>query len=204
MLRREFCSYDKRCSEVEDAINIRLNEVLYEQRAALIPPRNHLAYRHGIRWRMLGSSDPDVENETKIASHEQQIDYRRIVENDLSLLANFFVSIQDAMREGLRTQMYETIETATKASGNVADQSDYESPAHAFLEGLRMIEFGVDPEGKVSVPEVHMTSEQARLFFESADELGDEFRLKVENLTKQKEKNALETERIRLERFRTR
>lgn len=204
MTRREFFSYVRRGEELDKAIIQKLDEIIFEQRAKIIPAKNQLGFHHGARWRMLGSSDPNSESETKVVSHEEVLNYGRIVDNDLEVIVEFFTGVVEGMSSALQKQLYETLNEATEQSGNVVNARDFDSLPYAFLEMLKTIQFGVDSDGAISRPEIHMSQDQFDLFVKDAENLGEEFHLKVQEVTAQKEQDALDREGSRIGRFQQR
>ena len=109
------------------------------------------------------------------------------------------------MVEGVHSEfmkmIYQTVHEATERTGNVVDAEQHGSPAKAFMEMLRKIEFGVDRDGAVSRPQIHLGSEIYEKFTKDIEAQGVEFREKVEELTAAKEAAALEREAKRKARF---
>lgn len=109
------------------------------------------------------------------------------------------------MVEGVHSEfmkmMYQTVHEATERTGNVVDAKQHDSPAEAFMEMLRKIEFGVDRDGAVSQPQIHLAPELYEKFVKDIDTQGLEFREKVKELTAAKRAAARKREAKRKARF---
>ena len=75
------------------------------------------------------------------------------------------------------------------------------SPAEAFLAALEMIEFGIDENGEVSLPQFHMGREGFEKTMADLEAQGPEFTERVDKVKAEKSERAREREKERLAKF---
>jgi hypothetical protein len=97
--------------------------------------------------------------------------------------------------------MYAKVAEGADAVGNTVDAKQFASPALAFLEGLKRVEFGVDRQGNPSRPQFHLGKKALEALQRDFEKHGKPLQDKIEEITKQKEREAVERNKSRLRRF---
>jgi hypothetical protein len=169
----------------------------------VIPPENSHALYHGRNWT---EERPDgSEMESKIEEHttETTLKFDDIIQCRFSVLADQILSIVSQMRDEFMKSLYSRISEGVEQVGNVVDARGM-NPADAILAMLRKIEFGVNREGQVSRPEIHLHPDAVEKITEALDNAGPEFKAEVDRVTAEKEAEALKREAARVARFRVR
>jgi len=105
------------------------------------------------------------------------------------------------MTRQLMETMYAKVEEGAEAVGNVVDAKQFDSPALAFLEGLKRVEFGVDRQGNPSRPQLRLGQAALEALQRDFAKHGEELQDKIQEITKQKEQEAVERNKSRLRRF---
>lgn len=202
--RKVYFSFHERIKQFDTALTSLIDNLVRSERAKILNPENVMRYYHGTSWVSVASSDPHKEEEMKIHSTEAIINMKDIREHKLSALHYFIMDIVKKMHDETQKVMYQTVADTCENSGQTVNAKDYASPADAYLETLKTLEFGIDREGKVSYPEFHMGSPQAwEALKKDIEAKGVSFQAEVNKVTKEKEEAALEREKKRIARFKT-
>jgi hypothetical protein len=176
----------------------RLSELLSShQRIVLrdyISPENHLAYKHGAAWDHPANdfSEPGKMEEFRA---EYSVPFQRIVDADMTLLTESISSIGEQMKNAFVRSIYQMVNEACDRSGNVVTGKTL---PESFLEALEKVEFSVDAEGNVELPQFHVGNKD---FVRILEEQPEEFGKHVEEIKQRKSKQALEKERERKNRY---
>jgi hypothetical protein len=189
-------AFDRRLEEfIRDFIEAKIAEIIAQE--------NTGQYYHGSSFshqREDGSTQtgPFEESRSEAAvRHEDIVNFR------LASLPEFISQMAGGFFGAMMTRMYEVVGEAAESVGNVVDGRD-KSLAEAFLESLRQVEFGVDRDGHVTRPQIHMHPSLATRMRDELESQGPEFHEEVARLQAEKTEAALEKERIRLSRFKVR
>ena len=190
-------------SEFDGALNEELSSKLQEQTRAMISRENALGYSHGTKWRTRTSENDggDNEGEMQLHSSEVAIPFQEIVDNDLSSLGRYQNTIISGMMQQFMCSLYQTLNAATAKTGNVVDAKGSEFKAEQFIELLEKIEFGVDREGNVSMPEIHAGPGLAEKMLQELYSQGADFEERVQEIIKRKSEAALAKEEERKSKF---
>ncbi|MEI4484479.1 MULTISPECIES: hypothetical protein [unclassified Phyllobacterium] len=190
-----------RINEFDEAWTRQLQNQMKRVRDKVVPERNTQRFSHGRTWRTAPSNGGDEEGELSMHSTELQLKFEDIVSHNLSSLP----ALQSALVADLERQfmgsLYETLGRSTEKTGNVVRANEHHSMADAFLEILRKIEFGVNQDGEISLPELHLGHEAHVKMMASLSEQGVEFHEEVERIKAYKSAAALDRERERLAKF---
>lgn len=170
-------------------------------RNSVIPERNSQSFSHGRNWQTAPNVDGDKSGAMETHSFEFATRFEDIVSHNLKIITNFRRGIADSMHQQFMESLYGTIGRSTEKSGNIVNASDHVSMAEAFLAILRKIEFGIDEDGRVSLPEFHLGPEVYEKMLASVAEKGSEFEKEVEQVKAEKSAAALERERERLAKY---
>lgn len=203
MPRRVYFSFVKETEQFDKALNVRLQNMSREKRVSMLPPENIMRYNHGIKWVTVSSDSSDTEGEMQIHSTETMISMDDIRQHKLEALPKFLNEITEQMQKSMQQMLYQTVSDSCEKSGNTVSAKEHETNADAFLATLKKIEFGVDREGNVTLPEFHMSPGMFEKFQKEAEEKGQSFKDEVEKVKEEKSKAALDREKARRERFKT-
>lgn len=161
---------------------------------------NVQSLHHGRGW--LSVRDDGTEETTLgEAGVELKIDYKSIVSNDIQALFKFISDFVEGFTSQIIAKMFATISDACDKSGNVVKQSDHASKAEAFLATLKKIEFSVNEDGLVELPQLHVPPDGAKALFDELNSQGEEFINEVERIKKEKTADAIEKEKVRLSKY---
>lgn len=151
----------ERCGE-EDAFETSVMNLIgrmqKDSRANFVSEQNTLRMNHGSNW-VHAARDPEPDTSMHTISAEWTIPFKDIAENDLTLIYRTILPMNEEMDKQFTQNMYGVIGAAANRVGNVVDAKAQESFGHSMLEMFRKIEFGVDRDGNVSMPQMHVGPE---------------------------------------------
>jgi len=101
--------------------------------------------------------DVELTSEPVLADYKMSIDAVR--DGDLEALVMQIVAVADQLGSAISKGLFETMDTVTKATGNVFDAGG-KLTIDAILDGLEKIEIGLKDDGTLSMPTVHLSPEQ--------------------------------------------
>ncbi|MEY9717894.1 hypothetical protein ABIA22_000384 [Sinorhizobium fredii] len=193
--------FDARARDFDRAVTRQVQAEFKKIGSRMMPDRNTQRFSHGRSWLTKPNNGGDEAGEMQMHSFEFSTRFEDIVSHNLEILPDFRRRVAESMHRQLMESLYETIERSTSKSGNVVDAKEHESMAQAFLAALRQIEFGVDEDGNVSMPEFHLGAEAHKKMMASLEVQSQEFEAEVEQVKAEKIAKALERERERLSKF---
>ena len=199
--RKEIFSFHDEQSGFDEAATDILRRLIEQQRDTVLASENVITYSHGERWTAWQQGDEDKTHEFQEHCHEEVIKFQDIIDHKIPILPTYLLRIAEGVHSEFMKTLYKTLHEATQRTGNVVDAKQHSSPAEAFIEMLRKIEFGVDRAGAVSRPQIHLAPEMSEKFVKDIEMQGVEFRKEVAKLTAAKEAAALEREAKRKARF---
>lgn len=186
-----------------DQANVRdLGAAIRRAQASIIPEHNMLRFEHGSSWRSKQVEFADDQGELEVHSSEQSIQFAHIVEHRLSLFATIKTELVNAMMAQFLQSMFAKVSAGAERVGNVVDAKATTNMAEAYLEMLEKITFGVDRDGKVSMPQFHGGTEAARRFQADLAAMSPELSQRIEQAIVRKSQDALDAEAHRLSKFR--
>lgn len=203
MTRREYFSFPERTDQFDEALTRLIQILTREKRAKFMPPENVMNYSHGTKWVATSSDSSDKEEEMKVHTTETMISMQDVREHNLAALPSFTTDIVKQMHQSMQKMIYQTISDSCDKTGNSIIAKDYETTADAFLATLKKIEFGVDREGKVSLPEFHVGTGFFEAVKKEVESKGEDFKKEVDKVIQEKSEAALEREKQRIARFKT-
>ncbi len=103
-------------------------------------------------------------------------------------------------RRGSR-HIYSVVGAAAEKVGNVVSNSETGSSAQSFLQMLKKIEFSVDREGNVSLPQMHVGPDMGKKLLEELSAQPPEFSEEVERVKAERTELALHKEAERKSKF---
>lgn len=190
-----------RALDFDAAVTKQLQSELKRLQGEVIPKRNTQHFSHGRNWQTMPAVNGDETGEMQRHSFEFSTRYEDVVARNLDILSNFRRQISEAMNRQFMELLYDTIGRSTEKSGNVVNATEYESMAKAFLATLSKIEFAVDEDGNVNIPEFHLGAQAHAKLIASLEEQGPEFQAEVERIKAEKIAKAREYERERIAKF---
>lgn len=193
-MRREAQGFDQALAEV-------IRSVKRGGVEDMISEQNVQRFTHGRRWNHR-SNPYTVDGEMQTIAAEGETPFAGIVEGDLNLIPQIIRSISEQMTTAQRRMLYETMSKSCDEHGQTISAAD-QGPAAAFLAMLRKIEFGVDREGNVSMPQIHAAPGTAKAMIADLEAQPPEFRAEIDRIKAEKSAAALERERLRRSRFKT-
>ena len=97
--------------------------------------------------------------------------------------------------------MYKTISESCDKVGNTVNQNEHASQAEAFLEMLKRVDFSVNENGQVELPQIHVGTISAEPLMQALESQGEEFHAEVERIKQEKAEAALKKEKERLNKY---
>jgi hypothetical protein len=168
---------------------------------ARIPSENHQVYSHGRAWQ-----HPANEYAATSEMHEQRAEFETsfddIVHGDFEVIPRMVTTLVTQFNDAMARMMYQNIAEVCEANGQTVDARGRPF-AEAFLEMFQKIEFGVDRDGTVSMPELHVGQNPAKLIAE-LEAMPKEFHEEFKRLKQEKIDKALAEEAARRSKFKTR
>lgn len=198
-----------RCFESEEQIRafgrsftIAFRELHRTNTRKFVSDANTLRYNHGQRW--THAANPDARDTgMRTFSTELQVQHKDIVENDLDAISRSMLPAVEDMHRQFALNMYGFIGEVAESVGNVVSNKETGSSAASFLEMLQKIKFGIDRDGEVSLPEIHMGPSQAEKFVTELKAQPPEFSEEVERIKTAKIEEARQEEAARKARFKS-
>lgn len=193
-----FQTTDESVKEIQKSLTTHLIKMQREMMSQVLSPQNVLGYSHGSNWKHPGNPE---DNEGSMETHEAEysIPYKRLIDGDLKLVEESLENISSSFHRQLMQSMYALIGRTCDRTGNVVSASASTLP-EAFIQMLEKVEFGVDREGNVSLPQIHTGTDHLISALQSQP---TEFEQRVEEIVQRKTKEALEKEAQRICKFRT-
>jgi len=193
-MRREAQGFDQSLAEI-------IRSVRRGGVEDMVSEQNVQRFTHGRRWNHR-SNPHTVDGEMQTLSAEGSTPFAGIVEGDLTLIPRMINSIAAQMTAAQMRMLYDTLSKSCDENGQTVSAAELGNAA-AFLAMLRKIEFGVDRDGNVSMPQIHAAPGTAKAMMAELEAQPPEFQAEVERIKAEKSKEALERERLRLSRFRS-
>ena len=117
------------------------------------------------------------------------------------LIPRFVTHLTEQLQRQFSQMMYATMGEACEVSGNTVSAANAGSFPAGFMEAMRKIEFGVDREGNVSLPAIHVGSNAEKMIAE-LEAQPPEYHEEIERLKAEKSAAALQREKERKAKFR--
>jgi len=176
-----------------------MGQLIRQRTGDRIPVENHQVYTHGRTWRHPANEQASV-GQMQTHGAEFVTPFEDVVRGDFNVVPRLIASMVQQFDDAAARMLYEGMAEMCEASGQVVDGRDRPFPK-AFMEAFRKIEFGVDRDGNVSMPEIHVGSMK---MVEQLQAMGEEYQAEFERLKQEKVERAQAAERERLARFKTR
>lgn len=132
--------------------------------------------------------------------HEMLVQKEDVIAGRVELISQKAAELSEAMISSFARHMYTMVSESCDRIGNTVS-AEKKSPAETILESLERVQFGVDREGKPSLPSIHMHPEAYKAVKNDPLMNSPDFKKRLDELTKQKSEEALARESERLSRF---
>lgn len=198
---RVFCFVDEtEIAEFDRSYLAMINDLRKQRTSIYIDDNNVLHYIHGAKWVHVGRDEEDGPS-LHTLSTEWTIPFRALADNDLTLLETCLIKTVDALCAQFAHSIYSIVGAAAEKIGNVVSTNETGSNAQSFLEMLKRIEFGVDRNGNVSLPQLHVGPEMADKLLAELKAQPPEFGEEVERVKAERTELALRKEAERKAKF---
>ena len=165
----------------------------------MLDERNIQSYRHGSRWALA----TDGVSEMHSMSAESTIHTVDIINHETAILEKHIETMVEQLYASLMGHLFKTAGEDAESAGNTIGRNEHGGNIPAgFLAMLEKIEFGVDRFGHAQRPTMHVAPSTGETFLKALQSQPNEYHLKVEMLSEQKEKKAIAREAERISRFR--
>lgn len=169
-------------------------------RDKFINDENILRMNHGSSW-VHSARDPELDTSMHTISAEWTIPFKEIVDNDLSLISRTILPINESMEAQFAQNIYGVVGAAAEKVGNVVNAKATGSFAHSMLEMFRKIEIGVDRDGNISMPQMHVGPDLYERLPEELANVPPELEAEIERVKAEKIEAALRREAERKAKF---
>jgi hypothetical protein len=166
-----------------------------------ISPDNMLRYRHGEGWQTNYPTSIENEGKFKEFSAETNLKYEDVVNHAVPVISDTLQELVKEFKGQFVTSLFDLVSETTERTGNVVSAAQAGSNAQAFLQALEAVEFGVDRDGNVTKPNIHVGANQAKKLIQDLESEGQEFSDKVERVAAEKTEAALLREAERKAKF---
>ncbi len=166
-----------------------------------IPERNLQLYSHGRGWSYPTASGESVQSEFQLCSVPTAIAIPDIIAADLEAIPRYIEEAACKFQAETLTRLSARVESVTQQTGNVVTWGKGRSAADAFLELIQKVDFGVDENGKVTLPEFMNTDPKFFAELTEYQAAHPEFTQKVDEIKTKKAQEALQREAARKARF---
>lgn len=172
-----------------------------KSRATFVSEHNVFRMNHGDGWvHSARNAEPDTTMHS--ISAEWTIPYKDIADNDLALIMRTMRPVNEEMEGQFARNMYAVIGAAAEKVGNVVDAKAAGSITQSMLEMLRKIELGVDRDGNVTMPQLHVGSEAFEKIAKEMQSFSPDIEAEIEAIKAVKIRAALVREAERKAKFR--
>lgn len=198
---RVFCFVDDaEIAGFDRAYMAMMNELRKRRTSMYIDENNVLQYIHGANWVRAGR-DEDDGPAMQTLSTEWTVPFKALADNDLALIEDGLNKTVEALSAQFARSIYSVVGAAAEKVGNVVSRSETGSNAQSFLEMLKKIEFGVDRDGNVSLPQMHVGPDMGEKLLEELKAQPPEFSEEVERVKAERTQLALQKEAERKAKF---
>lgn len=171
-----------------------------QSRTMFVSEHNVLRMNHGRNWvHSAREKAPDMKMHQ--ISSEWVIPFKDVADNDLTLIARTIQPLTKDMQKQFAQNMYSAVGAAAEKAGNVVNAKATDSFAQSMLEMISKIELGVDRDGNISMPQLHMGPETYERIVAELPFVPPEIGAEIERIKSLKIEAALEKEADRKAKF---
>ncbi|WEK01291.1 MAG: hypothetical protein P0Y59_06290 [Candidatus Sphingomonas phytovorans] len=198
---RIFCfERDEDDRAFETSVTALMGRMQEQSRQMFINEHNVLRMNHGANW-VHSARDAEPDTTMHSISAEWTIPFAGIAENDLNLIAQTILPVNEEMERQFAQNIYGVMGAAAEKVGNVVDAKEAGSFALSMLEMFRKIEFGVDRDGNVSMPQIHVGPGMYERIVSEMQDVPPELSAEIERVKAEKIQLALDREVERKAKF---
>lgn len=198
---RAICFEGKEDQAAVEMSVAKLVGALQEQsRTMFVNEHNVMRMNHGGKW-VHSARDEEPDSAMHSISAEWIIPFQDIADNDLGLIARTIRPMNEDMQRQFAQNMYATVGAAAEKVGNVVDAKATGSVAKSMLEMFKKIEFGVDRDGNVSMPALHVAPATYDRIVNELQSVDPEVEAEIERIKAIKIQAAFEREADRKSKF---
>ncbi len=199
-----FWCFERREDEhaFEASVMAFLGQLQKQSRETFVSEQNVLRMNHGRNW-VHSARDPEPDVALHQISAEWTIPFKDIADNDLSLIARTILPLNEEMDRQFAVNMYGVIGAAAEKVGNVVDARAAGGFAMSMLEMFKKIDLGVDRDGNVTMPQMHVGPETFERISKEIQNVPPEIEAEIERVKAEKVQEALHREADRQLKFRT-
>lgn len=181
-----------------------MTELLRAERDAFVRKKlsdeNTQRFTHGSGWASPSRMN-DQPGNLKTFSSGWTVKFEDIISGDLSVIGKSIKQVSEEMEHQFSQLIYSTISDSCDASGNVVEAKNAGSIAASFLEMMSKIEFSVDRDGSVRLPEIHAGAEMCKKILDELSQQPPEYMEKIERIKADKSASAIARESERKNKF---
>lgn len=171
-----------------------------ERQRHFVDAANILYLHHGHTW--VRAQSGNAEPAFLTISAEYLVPNKAVVDNDLGVIERCLNPVSEEMAQQFAKNVYQTLNEEIGRAGQVIDGNNFDTLADAYLAMLEKISFSVGRDGNVSLPEMHVGTEQHERMVDLLRNSPSGFRDRLEELMARKFQAAIEEEAKRKARFR--
>jgi hypothetical protein len=160
-------------------------------------------FSHGGSWQSHHSYDPDRVDQMQTIEHETRLRFEEIMEGRLDVIERTVDEISTSMADSYAKAFYRMLSDTCEEHGNVIDGSAG-TLGEQMLKAIETVEYSVDRDGQVSLPEFRMHPSLAKRLHSDPSLHEPQLLARVEEVKKIKITQALAAEAARKAKFRTR
>ncbi|KHK66442.1 MULTISPECIES: hypothetical protein [Pseudomonas] len=160
-------------------------------------------FSHGGSWQSHHSYDPDRVDQMQTIEHETRLRFEEIMEGRLDVIERTVDEISNSMADSYAKAFYRMLSDTCEEHGNVIDGSAG-TLGEQMLKAIETVEYSVDRDGQVSLPEFRMHPSLAKRLHSDPSLHEPQLLARVEEVKKIKITQALAAEAARKAKFRTR
>lgn len=191
--------FDTESREVMQSFNKEVARRLREAQESFVDSNNMQRFIHGRTWQSHQSHDPNGVSELTTHRHQISVKFEDVILGKIATVPNTLSELFQAMHESFVRSLYKTVSDACDQSGNVVNASN--GMAKAFIDMLEKVEFSVDRDGAVSLPQLHVDPGVIESIQSNKEINSPEFKAASEEIIKRKSTEALERESKRKAKF---
>lgn len=177
-----------------------LAKIAERGRNQYISQENVQKYHHGETSVAHYASDPENATTMMTISHQTELSLDSVLAGDFSMFEKNLAGLAKGFQDSFVRNLYQTVGDGAERVGNSVSAKG-RPHAEVFLEALKKIEFGVDREGNVSVPDFHVSPEVYSELIASPEAQSEEIQKEFDRVKEEKSKAALEREAERKAKF---
>lgn len=205
MPNEEFSKIPFISKSLESAVSVAFsNEIsgqIRTKQEALLDPNNSSEFQHGKQWASPANDVGDQSGVLEPHSFEMSVHMKEVVAGNPAVIFNNVDKVASGMHNSIERMMFSKLAESAEISGNVVNAGEHGSFPEAFAQMLEKIEMSIDEDGNLQLPTIAVGPEQGEKLMKTLQAAGPEFDKRIDEIKERKRIQALERERLRVERF---